>query len=711
MRIRTLIALLPLLALPAHGFGGAQITHHTIRAEVDPGRSRITVTDQFTLEGYETSEVRFLLHKGLKISALSKDGRSLRWSESEPKHDDGGEGEETGSGTEEMSREVTVNLSAGDGEPVELVIEYAGVVLDSLRAPKEAYARSFAQTNGLIEERGAFLAGATHWLPTIPGDLFTFRMETEVPRDWESVSQGALEARFIEGGGRISRWVSREPMEEVYLVAGPYVFREEEYKDMKVQTFLYEADDGEELHEKYVGATIGYIDRYSHEIGDYPFPKFALVENFWQTGFGMPSFTLLGTQVIRLPFILYTSYGHEILHNWWGNGVFVDWEKGNWCEGLTAYGADYAYKEDRGSGPAISYRRGSLQKFKDYVSVSEDFPLIDFRSRSDASTQAVGYSKATMLFHMLRNEIGDAAFREGKRILFRDRCFKVSGWGDLRAAFEEASGEKLEDFFRQWTERSGAPSLSLADVEAKGKWGGGFSVEGTIRQETPPFRVDVPVRIETEAGVESLVVYMKGEEKSFEWKGDSRPLSVAVDPDFDIFRELNREEIPAALSQTLGADSVLIVLPPEGAYADDAALLALADQWAAAPGAIVTREEVDDEVLNGRFVWLIGPTVYNDRMIDALPGGAGRSDTAWRVPDGEFDAATHSVVLTTRHPGNGDLAWSLFYPVNGEVIPSLGRKIPHYGRYGYLVFEGTDNVAKGEWASGESPLKVPLEVE
>jgi aminopeptidase N len=42
-------------------------------------------------------------------------------------------------------------------------------------------------------------------------------------------------------------------------------------------------------------------------------PKIALVENSWQTTLGMPSFTLQGDQVIRLPFIVSTSYGREIL--------------------------------------------------------------------------------------------------------------------------------------------------------------------------------------------------------------------------------------------------------------------------------------------------------------------------------------------------------------------------------------------------------------
>ena len=31
----------------------------------------------------------------------------------------------------------------------------------------------------------------------------------------------------------------------------------------------------------------------------------------------MPSFTLLGSSIIRFPFILNSSFPHEILHNWW----------------------------------------------------------------------------------------------------------------------------------------------------------------------------------------------------------------------------------------------------------------------------------------------------------------------------------------------------------------------------------------------------------
>lgn len=64
---------------------------------------------------------------------------------------------------------------------------------------------------------------------------------------------------------------------------------------------------------------------------------------------------------MRLPFIPYTSLPHEILHNWWGNRVWVDYEKGNWSEGLTAYLADHWMKERRGKGE--QYRLKALQRY------------------------------------------------------------------------------------------------------------------------------------------------------------------------------------------------------------------------------------------------------------------------------------------------------------------------------------------------------------
>jgi len=90
----------------------------------------------------------------------------------------------------------------------------------------------------------------------------------------------------------------------------------------------------------------------------------------------------------RKKFILYTSLPHEILHNWWGNGVFVDFAKGNWSEGLTAYMADHFNDEQKGKDK--EYRRKALERYANYAAEGRDIALADFSSRHDEASQAVG---------------------------------------------------------------------------------------------------------------------------------------------------------------------------------------------------------------------------------------------------------------------------------------------------------------------------------
>ena len=101
----------------------------------------------------------------------------------------------------------------------------------------------------------------------------------------------------------------------------------------------------------------------------------------------MPSFTLLGSTVVKLPFIVDTSLGHEILHNWWGNSVFVDESQEIGVKGLTAYMADYYYKELKDTASADDYRKNICRKYTNYVTGQNDFPLKRFIGRRDQATR------------------------------------------------------------------------------------------------------------------------------------------------------------------------------------------------------------------------------------------------------------------------------------------------------------------------------------
>ena len=63
-----------------------------------------------------------------------------------------------------------------------------------------------------------------------------------------------------------------------------------------------------------------------------------------------------------------------------------------------------------------------------------------------------------------------------------------------------------------------------------------------------------------------------------------------------------------------------------------------------------------------------------------------------------------------RHPANPERTVGWIGAVLEESLPGLARKLPHYGKYGWLVFSGEapDNIRKGQWPVRSSPLSVAL---
>jgi hypothetical protein len=56
------------------------------------------------------------------------------------------------------------------------------------------------------------------------------------------------------------------------------------------------------------------------------------------------------------------------------------------------------------------------------------------------------------------------------------------------------------------------------------------------------------------------------------------------------------------------------------------------------------------------------------------------------------------------NPDNTDHVMGLFLPLSSRNLPAVARKIPHYGKYGYLAFSEGQNIDKGDWPVDQSPL-------
>jgi aminopeptidase N len=592
-----------------------------------------------------------------------------------------------------------------DGAPFEL--RYEGRIDFALGDQKEQYTRGFRSTSGIIGEEGIYLAGSSLWYPYFSDELVSFQLTTNVPEGWHVISQGNGTSWDEHG---TARWDSGGAVDEIYLVGGPLIRYSEPAGAVAAEVYLHEKDDA--LAKRYLTATAQYLAMYRDLIGPYPYNKFALVENFWETGYGMPSFTLLGPQIIRFPFILTSSYPHEILHNWWGNSVFVDYPSGNWCEGLTAYMADHLMQEQRGTGSA--YRRDTLKRYRDFVKEDRDFPLTEFRSRHSASTEAIGYGKTLMGFHMLRLQLGDEVFKQGLARFYRNFRGKKASFSDVRAELEEVSGQNLESFFQQWVDWTGAPDLIVENVTVE-QHNGKFQVRGELvqRQSGQAYEFDVPVYITTGDGFESSRVELSGNRTEFQISTADRPMLLEVDPEFDMFRLLDPRETASSIGQIFGEPQIFAVLPSSA----DAAVLAgyreLVEAWRSDTHEITVVLDTEiDAIPADRAAWLFGA---ENRLAPALfasnPGlDLSVTENAVSAQGQVIPLRDHSSILVLRHVANMSKAVGWINVDPPEAFDGIANKLPHYGKYSFLGFQGAEpvNSVKGEWLGTDSPMRVDL---
>jgi aminopeptidase N len=679
-----------LLAPPSYA-AAAPLVHHELKVALDPAHGRIEATDTVRLPPELRSAggtVSFMLHAGLAPHALEPDVRLERVGPVR--------------GHPALER-FQVRLPAGRES---FTLRYGG----PLSYPRLPAARG-AQTLGPISAAGVQLDGASYWYPVFGEESISFALAVQLPAGWRSMSQGLPRREERPDGAAVEHWQEQRPQRDIVLVAGPLHAYRDESGAVLAMALLREPDEA--LARRYLGVTNEYIDLYSRLIGPYPYEKFAAVEHFWESGLGMPSFTLLGSRVIRMPFILHTSYPHEILHNWWGNGVYIDYETGNWGEGLTSYLADHLLRERAGEGAA--HRRHALQRYTNYVTGQRDFPLTAFRARHSEVAQAVGYDKTLMFFHMLRMRLGDETFVEGLRELYRSNLFRRATFEDVRRAFERASGTDLAGEFAQWVERPGAPLLQVGEVRTLPAEGG-FRLTAVLEQAQggKPYRLLIPlgVQLDEHEAVWETRVNMDGRRLTLDLELPARPWRLYVDPRFDLMRRLDRREIPPALSQMFGAERVLIVLPSQAPAPLREAYRALAQGWSAT-GAIELRWDRElDALPAGRAVWLLGWENRFRSRLDAhlAQQDASVTDAGATLAGQALQRAEHGIVLVVRHPHDPAhaLAWLAYDRLEG--LPGLARKIRHYGSYSFLAFTGDepDNLLQGRWPVVDSPLWVTV---
>ncbi len=685
---------------PGSAQGSYRLVGHNLEVELDPQAHSLKGMDILSLELGEEETVFLHFNTSLQIHSVKIGPQEINPVRAAKADKEG----------------IEVSIPpALRGKKVFLVVSYSGTLYES--------PDPFHEPPATITPEFMYLSPNAHWYPDLPNSMGVFKIKAIVPKGYEVVTHGNLIERK-EGSASDAKlhftWEADYPAENCYLIAAPYKVTHQKHGEIDLFTYFFQEDEG--LAESYIEACKKYLNMYQKMLGPYPFSRFAVVENFFPTGYGMPSYTLLGRQVLKMPFIVHISLGHEIAHNWWGNCVIPHPEHGNWCEGLTSYLADYYYNELIGPGPAMEYRREILRAYANYINEESDFALEEFSGsagRDDKAIRSILYGKAAMVFHMLRGTIGDEHFFQALKTICRDKKWEFTTWEDFRFAFENQSGSAsggLDWFFKQWVYQRGVPFLKLGDVSLKEEQGA-FQVRFQLKQVLPvadsqqptikPFRLHIPVVLTHKEGTESSFVEMDYEQGEFLLQSPSRPVSLAIDPEINIFRKLYPQELPPTIDKALGESTsggLLIVRPSEGRRE-------LLEEYAMAASTLTDYGEVkmDKEVSKAdltRGLIILGGSENNlllRKFPNFLPPGLLPTEDGFMFKDKKYEAGS-CIFLCYRNPFAKEKTVCIFFCHEPEPIRPTARKFIHYGKYSFVVFSDNTAVDKGTFPEEASPL-------
>ncbi len=679
------------------------IRHHDLHVELRPGSHTIIARDTIQLTGRpDAGQVLHVrLNPDLEIEEiLLADGPLLIWEEDLPSAKNKASG-----GT----RTIEIRLPEASSPPDTLSISYRGRIQDApMATPGLRFVRP-DRTLGYIGEEGVYLTSETSWYPEITGSFATFRVTAIVPAGWRTVTHGQ-EVLFTEGKTTVtSEWNARARTEALTLAANRFVKRTSWWKGIEIAVYVFPEDA--HVAEQYVEATMRYLDWYTKLLGPYPFPKFAVVENFFPSGIGLPSFTLLGSGIMKRGYTQPYSLGHEVVHSWIGNSVHNHFETGNWVEGLTTYLANYYYDEQtEGEDTARAHRKRMLMEYNLYVQPADDYPVVNFHHKENRVDNAIGYQKTAMVFHMLRRELGDRNFFRAIRAMIAGYSGGYADWPQLQRAFEDASGKELSWFFDQWVRGRGAPHLRIAQAHVEPDPRTGYWVTLTVKQKGTACRLIVPVVVQLEQGEYRTGVDIRGNAQTMALWVPAKPVRVQLDPAHETFRRLDRQAMSPLLNAWVTDQRRAVLLASTTPESERQSLKPAIDR---------IRSQNDDTAwldertvsVGAQSVLAMGHPQTNPwvgRILEWCGPRVKLGEESITIQETTYSGDHVAVLVSCPNPTHPGHVGTVFFGFSPKAVHGLSRLLFFYGWDSYLVFENRRVTVRGSFDPPMEDLAVAL---
>jgi len=644
-------------------------------------------TDDRSLPDSGPVAVELLLHPDLKITRVTTDGTELRH------HAVRGQVRKKDDDDEDFVPRTHRIILDEPADALTLSVEYQGSLFQDVSAgEKPGVIHNFAMRTHIGEE-GIYLAdGAWYPEPAEEEDaepaLAEYTLVADPVPGLELVAGAERDPDVSERTGRLA-WHSPYALDGMVLVGGPHEIHQTVHNGVTISLHLKPSQarhvDG------LFDAVKRYLDRYEPLVGPYPASEYSVVDNFFSSGFAFPTFTLLASAVIDMgkrPQMMHGFIDHEMLHSWWGNGIHVDPQDGNWCEALTSYATNYYGYVLDGKLDDARRKRRNYSHFLSRIKPEDDKPLGTF-SREDGCGRGIGYSKGTLVMHMLARKIGQDNYWAAMRRFTEEYLGRYASWDDIRRLCEEESPHgpgSLETFFTQWVRGSGAPTLTIerAHYDPDDQ-----TLTLALSQGEPPFDLDFPVRIAHADGTHDIDIPLDTTSKEVTIPVDFVPQTVEVDPDYHIFRKVPRADIIPTTNTTRSGDAFASILSAGGGNA----ALRLPESYGSLKSIFessfedderiaLTVGEIDDEALADRCVLIVGEAVRDPQIAEFLREIA--FPVSWTDEGFEFDGVTYTdpadaLLCTVVRPGAEGRGVTVVFANSEDAFPRP-NVIPMYDR-------------------------------
>lgn len=399
------------------------------------------------------------------------------------------------------------------------------------------------------------------WLPShdFPNDLATTEMIVTVKQPNFALSNGILTQTVANPDGTTTyHWLMRQPHVGylITLVVGEFNVFADRHGNLPVDYYVLKTVD-EATTRAVLGRTPAMIAYFERMLGvTFPYDKYAQVclPEFTMLGMENASATSLADSILVDPIARLEKdsddlIAHELAHQWFGDLLTcADWTHLWLNEGFATY-AEALWAEEVSGDDGL--RLTMEEKLTEYALIER------FNSRPQLAQQYndpmevfdhVAYNKGGLTLHMMRGLIGDAAWWQAVRNHVRRHQFRNVVTADLQAAFEEASDQKLDWFFEQWTLKRGHPTLRTSYDYDPERGVVRLRVQQTqrISDEVPVFRIPTTVAISYGLDrVETLPIVIDQADQEFVLTARSEPLNVEIDP-LDWVLKQNNESKPDA---------------------------------------------------------------------------------------------------------------------------------------------------------------------